>query len=108
MENKKDGTSNLRHTPGPWYTEELKIIANNGALVAIVNEEPYEKFQPKGVESDANVRLIAAVPEIYKALEDVITAAEIIDGQDSPPANDDVIYLHNVIAKARELLHRVL
>ena len=41
---------------------------------------------------------------LRKHLEAVITAAEIIDGQDSPPADEDVSYLHKVIGEARDAM----
>jgi aminoglycoside phosphotransferase len=51
--------------------------------------------------SNPNARLIASAPALLAALEDVITAAEIIDGQESPPESADVDYLHGAIDKAR-------
>lgn len=41
---------------------------------------------------------------LEKHLQHVITAAEIIDGQDSPPDSKDVTYLHDVIRNARKAL----
>jgi hypothetical protein len=42
--------------------------------------------------------------KLLEALKAVITAAEIIDGQDSPPADDDVTHLHEVIGAARKVM----
>ena len=42
--------------------------------------------------------------QLAEALNLVIVAAEIIDGQDSPPADDDVFYLHDRIKQARAAL----
>ncbi len=42
--------------------------------------------------------------QLAEALKLTIVAAEIIDGQDSPPADDDVFYLHDVIKDARAAL----
>jgi hypothetical protein len=39
--------------------------------------------------------------DLLEACEDVITAAEIIDGEECPPPTEDVNYLHQTIKTAR-------
>ena len=54
-----------KHTPGPWKTKELMVYAEDGNGVTIAS-----------VNSEANARLIAAVPEL---LESLIEAESYID-----------------------------
>jgi hypothetical protein len=93
----------MAHTPGPWETEELKIISQGGPLIAYANEEPDNDLYPLvGEEVDANARLIAASPDLLAACKDV---ADIIQGGDrletcEPWAQDVISRLRNAIAKA--------
>lgn len=57
----------MSHTPGPWHVEGVGINALvgagiNGVIVAV-------RHRLRGAESEANMRLIAAAPELLEALE---------------------------------------
>ena len=57
-----------KHTPGPWtvsYAEGCRLIWSEGRRIALV----YSHTIQPGAVGDANARLIAAAPELLKALE---------------------------------------
>lgn len=57
------------HTPGPWAQDGLRVSVGGRGTIAII---PTPKTE--GVwECSANVRLIAAAPELLKALEAIAT-----------------------------------
>ena len=84
---------NNKHTPGPWHYIAGDIIADNGTLVARIQQ---------GI---ADGRIIAAAPDLLVTCE---WAAAILDGY-APPVDDDAakrydsgyIVLRAAIAKAR-------
>ena len=61
-----DTTSTAKHTPGPWKAEKYCIWANNH------NGSVYIAGTQTGIDTDqqkANARLIAAAPDLLRALE---------------------------------------
>jgi hypothetical protein len=50
-----------KHTPGPWV-EDCAIISSDGYIIA-------ETVHASAVEEAANLRLIAAAPDLLAALE---------------------------------------
>ena len=60
MENKKDGTSNLKHTPGPWHftineVGYCEIRQNNIVSVAIFKDRPESRRSSlKGFQHKTN------------------------------------------------------
>jgi hypothetical protein len=65
-----------KHTPGPWEIDrEVRTSINMGAKhIALVNfyNSPDAERNVSGEEHEANVRLIAAAPELLDALEMVL------------------------------------
>ena len=90
------------HTPGPWRVEPLEW--NHGASIAIVadgqivatispeneDEEPGLHTATRGPHDEANARLIAASPDLLKALEAaegaIEEATDIMYYEDGQPA----------------------
>lgn len=80
--------SNAEHTPGPWTihredSNEWAMVMSGGSagkIVANVSCEscPNTHSAPAFVQmpQEANARLIAAAPELLKALEDLVWAVE--------------------------------
>ena len=72
-----------KHTPGPWYISETgpkwSINVGNGGdsnkHIAMVS--CYQEFTNDHTENLANARLIAAAPELYELLEEIVN--ETID-----------------------------
>lgn len=56
------------HTPGPWTVSEYKlgfgreVVANDGSVCTVAGTSGTQK------EAEANARLIAAAPELFRAL----------------------------------------
>ena len=61
---------NSKHTPGPWTaTSEAIVIASDGYICKVA-------VHGKGdAEGEANVRLIAAAPDLLAALEELLSVA---------------------------------
>jgi len=60
------------HTPGPWYPNRAPELRHHG-LLNVVND----KVGPIAYcDGDANARLIAAAPELLKALKDLVESIE--------------------------------
>jgi hypothetical protein len=78
----------MAHTPGPWHADEHMVVrAANGDLICDV--DPFDE----AAESNANLALIAAAPELLVALKAVMHGN---DNDDSVPA----IQARAIIAKA--------
>ncbi len=83
-----------KFTPGPWVTNGTAIEQaqeRNTLVVAYVEDRQNDDHR-------ANARLIAAAPELYESLSDLIRAARAIDGFRGSPLESDCL---NAIAKAR-------
>ena len=63
-------------TLGPW-----KVGVQNGELVILADNEVIARIEPTRDNEikDANARLIAAAPEMYDVLQDLIAALERYD-----------------------------
>ena len=75
----------MNHTPGPWGIETssqgLIVVGSNEQPVVLIpffSEGEWEKdewkkldLSKRNVELAANARMIAAAPELYKALEEL-------------------------------------
>ena len=62
----------MAHTPGPWDVDGVNITAKCGQVICetFSVEADYEKrFYPT---ADANARLIAAAPDLLKALGNLL------------------------------------
>ncbi|HBU8849402.1 TPA: hypothetical protein MDF20_000973 [Citrobacter sedlakii] len=56
----------MKHTPGPWYWDS-EGLGSKDVLV-------FGKGYPFEMTSQANMRLIAAAPELLEALQDALHA----------------------------------
>jgi hypothetical protein len=88
-------------TPGPWevltYRGGARIaVKTDDALTDICDLSPYAK------DHDANARLIAAAPELAKAVENLLL---IIDGLRAHVRPDD--REESMMASARAILARI-
>ena len=65
-----------KHTPGPWYVgnedrhDQPQVLTLPGELIAVITHECVK--QPP--ELQANAALIAAAPDLYKALKECADA----------------------------------
>lgn len=88
-------------TPGPWTTEEDKIIAVGiQSVVAVV--DIYDRDAPIE-EQNANARLMAAAPDLYRALVEMMREYEPV-GMNLRPEEDDV---PDAVFLAREAIRLV-
>jgi hypothetical protein len=55
-------TQNAKHTPGPWYSENLEIMAE------VDRNTCYEESVIASVNTEANALLIASTPDLLEAL----------------------------------------
>ena len=70
----------MKHTKGPWVDQSPHIVPANrgiGYMICEINTLPH--FHEE--EQEANARLIAAAPEMYKLLKDVVHAASLPEGE---------------------------
>lgn len=105
------------HTPGPWqfvtqadwpHKQTVHITAKGFGAVAVVNIDP--SLPLRLVEQErANLRLIAAAPDMLKLLQDILAAddlaiAELMQMGMAPDMEDDACRLTEraraLIAKA--------
>ena len=61
----------MKHTPGPWIADGLTIFSDIDRPIASTKETPVSDEEAK-----ANARLIAASPEMLKALEVILKELE--------------------------------
>lgn len=84
--------------------QDASEIENGDTNTTVVAElRPDSNFELTQIASMITTSLNAH-NRLTHYLNMVITAAEIIDGQSSPPADDDVEHLHDTIAEARAYL----
>ena len=65
------------HTPGPWGYSEGEIYRGNNPIASVI---PSFGWFNKTAEDDANARLIAAAPEMYRVLSDILDTLEMSKG----------------------------
>ncbi len=71
----------MSHTPGPWKTGPINyadVYAADGELVALVPKR-FDENEEIFPETLANARLIAAAPDILRALKYVRNYAHVAD-----------------------------
>ena len=64
-------------TPGPWGYSEGEIYRGNNPIASVI---PSFGWFNKTAEDDANARLIAAAPEMYRVLSDILDTLEMSKG----------------------------
>ena len=79
-----------QHTPGPWFSADTHecpdVMADGGFLIA----------KTRGINCEANARLIAAAPDMLAALQDIMA--------ESSRDDDD----HDVIATIQGICRAVI
>ncbi len=111
---------NTRHTPGPWKVSEIRTHATTpqrdrrssyaGGIGYVWTERPYPQGcciakvyeESLGGELEANARLIAAAPDLLKALAAIVNdATEILAGRESMGMD----FIHAIVnGKARSAI----
>lgn len=97
-----------KHTTGPWYVEQpwsgfsaIRTVKDNLLIFGLAAGS--EEERRPDAECHSNARLIAAAPEMYRALEDMIerfTTCAIALGSDAE-------HVELATAKARAVLAKV-
>ena len=62
------------HTPGPWGYSEGEIYRGNNPIASVI---PSFGWFRKTAEDEANARLIAAAPEMYEVLSELLDTLEM-------------------------------
>jgi len=90
--------SESKHTPGTWMSEGLIVTACEGRLsIAEVHDHSETSDMHTTIEAEANVRLIAAAPDLLAACEYAIEKMRNIKGKTFP-----ILPILNAIAKAKK------
>lgn len=81
-----------QHTPGPWHIRngELQSVNLNGDGDYVANIEVYTR---------ADARLIAAAPELYAALQELVGRCDGDEGMRADGSNIQTIKAHAVLAR---------
>lgn len=112
-----------KHTPGPWQAIEISwerslVVDEDSARIALVyirdeaDEETQDKFE---VIKNANANLMAAAPDMYEALEEVIKiynfkemvrTDKTINSPRDDPDRGKIFFTYNDLSKARNALRK--
>jgi len=91
----------MTHTPGPWEiirTKDGKVFISSTSARRGICEVTDWKDSPWQEETDANSRLIAAAPDLLKALKTVVRQME---GR-HPVGHDAFLAAQRAVIKAEE------
>lgn len=80
----------MKYTPGPWYWD-YEGLGSKDVLV-------FGKAYPFEMTSEANMRLIAAAPDLLEALQEMLNKAYKQNWNDQYP--DEVSKAQSAISKA--------
>lgn len=95
--------SETKFTPGPWTTEDFNtqrfaVYAPNGRICQM----DITRDSQRAEEGQANAHLIAAAPELYEALREVLSAyVPGWDGAEYSDVGGSVSHARAALAKAR-------
>lgn len=64
-----NAVQNTQHTPGPWMVEDGVHVVNDADFVATTHNPISDIFPAR---EQANARLIAAAPELYAILQNLV------------------------------------
>ena len=90
----------MPHTPGPWSVEDplgpeiLSIVAGEGRTpyewvhVAQVSVEKEDPFDPTPAQAKANAKLLAAAPDLLKALRRCVEDLKPYGDEEDDPFAD--------------------
>lgn len=85
--------SKQKFTPGPWYVDEYV-----DAVFICTDNFNIAEMMPK---ETASAYLIAAAPDLYAALEELLCSAELLEGTDPYDWSKDITKARAALAKAR-------
>lgn len=92
---------NNNHTPGTWYAKEGQIYPiETGKPLALI---PY--FDAENKEQEANAKLIAAAPELFKMVYDLKQAVNKLSQDGLTQFDRDTEA--QIEGEAHELLYRI-
>jgi len=86
--------SETKFTPGPWH--EIQSEDSDSMLIGPLDDRGIMPYCISHVESEDDAHLIAAAPEIYDALKNLL---EVISWE--PYADNEIIIARAALAKAR-------
>lgn len=106
-------TDTAKHTPGPWeqsdWMESFVSVTHGGLVVAEVQPKLWNgKPNLTRAEVKANARLIAAAPDLLKALlvaDELLGCTVAEDEADKPAFKQDRATIRAAIAKATGVNH---
>ena len=58
-----------KHTPGPWSEDKYVGVSNSPIVIVDKNGDVICDIDPDSPEYESNAKLIAAAPELLKAIE---------------------------------------
>jgi hypothetical protein len=95
-----------QHTPGPWYAVGcmVEVGDDESADICTTNPDLFEQghLAPPIKEQQANARLIAAAPDLARALADLLADA-VEMGLDDSPVSGSLIAARAALQKAGAL-----
>ena len=77
----------VKHTPGPWVARHDDMVCSKeGRIIADCESTSYNMPPaPSTAEDKANARLIAAAPEMYEALRNLLEVYQDSTDDDGSP-----------------------
>lgn len=88
----------MQHTPGPWIADGIWIGTMDHETVAYADHHRNQTPRPLA-QREADARLIAAAPELYKALEALAFAATL-EGPPTARWQPLLLVAHAALVKA--------
>jgi hypothetical protein len=77
----------IKHTPGPWYALAEGVADAAIGYRAVIDSDGYTVCNPSPM-GEANARLIAAAPDMYALLRDVVA---LLDNPDADQFDADKV-----------------
>jgi len=88
-----------KHTPSPWRVADIKEYPqNSGKNTLVVSGKVIvaQSYAPTLGEAEANAKLIAASPKMYKALKELLQPDNVL-------TKKGIVMAAKAIAKAEEI-----
>lgn len=106
---KTKNTTKMTHTPGPWHVAGFGVFGPQAKLKDAIAITSVRESDPKNIaglskfdqpEREANVRLIAAAPELLEVAKKWAAWYKLGWMPQSRMSREDEAFLHAVISKA--------